>query len=172
MCPDTILRRQDFLRITCQICYNHLCQICYKPSFCWKFQSNAIFFEKRICLLDRSWNHHHSFLETVFYGNGAKCPHVVPPRVSRNYETFCSLFAQQTGEAAPNVSCHTTKQLSCYWKFAKLKMSAIPKTFCVFKHANETYHHHHHLCHRHHHLIINLAFTSIISHRKISRWFW
>ena len=55
-CALTPLRRQDFLRIV---------------------------FEKIICLLDRSWNHIHSFMETI--------------------------------------------------------------TFCVFIHANETYHHHHHL---------------------------
>ena len=55
-CALTPLRRQDFLRIVS---------------------------EKIICLLDRSWNHIHSFMETI--------------------------------------------------------------TFCVFIHANETYHHHHHL---------------------------
>ena len=64
MCPDTILRRQVFLRITCQICYNHLCQICYKPSFVENF-SQTLFSEKIICLLAHSWNHIHSFMEII-----------------------------------------------------------------------------------------------------------
>ena len=47
LCPDTTLRRQVFLRITCQICYNHLCQICNKLSFFF-FEnfSQTLFFGK------------------------------------------------------------------------------------------------------------------------------
>ena len=114
MCPDTIIWRQEFLRITCRICYNPLCQICYKPFFLLKtFSQILLFFKKEnsnfpacsLIIIIVFW-------KLYVYGNGAKCPHVVPPRVSRNYETFCSLFARQTGEGRRQMSAATQQSNS------------------------------------------------------------
>ena len=44
------------------------------------------------------------FWKLYVYGNGAKCPHVVPPRGSRTYETFCFLLARRTGEGRRQMS--------------------------------------------------------------------
>ena len=131
LCPDTFLRRQVFLRITCQICYNHLCQICYKPSFVENF-SQTLFFEKVIFLLARSWNHLHSFSGNYMFKGIALIfstwsLHVFLELSKRLF--FASAAGHASSGLAPNV-CRVRKTTLLILKACKLKHNAhFPKPF-------------------------------------------
>ena len=147
MCPDTIIWRQEFLRIILSNLLQSFVSNLLQTFFLLKIFSQTLFFKKSnfpACLL---MNHLHSFLETVSFRELRLISprgtfHVLLRRL-RN-ASFLSARPGRRG-MAPKV-CRAAKQLSV---IKSLQTQAVRNSRNRWRVSNMLKKHHHHHRHRH-----------------------